>query len=196
MGRRKYLIHPQTIILTLVLSSISALFLGFTVAYLYSKIQNGQSPVKIPVLFYYNSIILISSSLVLMRTKKAYLNDQTERFKMLLWVTMVLTILFLIAQILAWNQLTSINVHLTSSNLASYLYVISGLHFVHVIAGIPFLGYFIWIAHQRLREPVSVLLYFSDPDKERMLKLLTTYWHFLDVLWIYLVVFFMINYMF
>jgi cytochrome c oxidase subunit 3 len=48
-------------------------------------------------------------------------------------------------------------------------------------------------AYKRMKEPVSVLIYFSDPAKKRKLNLLTTYWHFLDALWIYLVLFFLIN---
>ena len=192
---RNYLIHPQYIILTLVLSSVTALFLGFTIAYLYTRFQSGIAPVNVPPLFYFNSLILIASSGALILAKKAYIQDKTERFKVLLWITMVLTVLFLAAQILAWQQMTTANVHLTSSNLASYLYVISGLHFAHVIAGIPFLGYFIWVAHKKLKDPVSVLIYFSDPDKKRSLSLLNTYWHFLDILWIYLVVFFVVNYL-
>ncbi|MDG2449159.1 MAG: cytochrome c oxidase subunit 3 [Saprospiraceae bacterium] len=191
--KSNYLIHPQTIILFLVLAGISALFLGFSGAYLYTKFQNGLPPLHIPPLFYFNSFILIASSITLIKTIQAFEYDNTSLFKVLLWVTMILTVVFLVAQIFAWVQLTTENVHLTSSNLASYLYVISGLHFVHVIAGIPFLGYFIWIAHKRLKSPVSVLLYFSDEDKKRSLKLLTIYWHFLDGLWIYLILFFLVN---
>ena len=191
--KRNYLIHPQTIVLFLVLAGITALFLGFSGAYLYTKFQNDLPSIKMPYLFYFNSLILLASSFSLVRTMRAYENDNTSMFKILLWVTMILTIVFLAAQILAWIQLTTENVHLTSSNLASYLYVISGLHFAHVIAGIPFLAYFIWVAHKKLKSPVSVLLYFSDEDKKRRLKLLTTYWHFLDGLWIYLIVFFLLN---
>ena len=44
-----------------------------------------------------------------------------------------------------------------------------------------------------MREPVSVLIYFSDPEKRLKLRMLTMYWHFMDALWIYLVVFLLIN---
>ena len=47
-----------------------------------------------------------------------------------------------------------------------------------------------------MKEPVSVLVYFSDPEKRLKLRLLTIYWHFLDGLWIYLVLFFWVNYLF
>ena len=190
---KNYLIHPHYIILILILSSVSALFFGFSFAYLYSRIQSGIEPVQIPQLFYFNSLILLMSSFVLIRAKKAYTHDRTELFKLLLWIALLFTIIFLIAQVFGWLELIRANVHMTTSNLASYLYVISGLHFAHVIVGIPFLSYFIWIAHKRLKEPVSVLIYFSDPDKKRKLDLLNIYWHFLDALWIYLVLFFLVN---
>jgi len=80
--------------------------------------------------------------------------------------------------------------------MAAYLYLISAIHLAHVIAGIPFLGYFIYNAIKKMVSPVSVLVYFSDEDKKRGLDLLTLYWHFLDGLWIYLVLFFLVNYLF
>ena len=45
-------------------------------------------------------------------------------------------------------------------------------------------------AYRKMRSPVTVLLYFSDPGKNRILNLINIYWHFLDSLWLYLVVFF------
>lgn len=190
---RDFLIHPLYIIITLVLGSITALFLGFSVAYIYSRVQNGETPVIIPILFYFNTLILLGSSYIWRLIKKAYENDQTTQYKIYLWLILILSILFLIAQIFAWQQLIEINIGLTSSNLASYLYVISGLHFVHVIGGIPFLIFFIKDATKRLVEPASVLVYLSDPDKKRRITVLSIYWHFLDGLWIYLIVFFLIN---
>ncbi len=190
---RAFLIHPLYILITLVLGAITALFIGFSFAYVYSRVQNGQAPVEIPLLFYFNTILLLASSYALVQTKRAYETDQTGRYKLLLWVTLGLSIAFLVAQILAWQQLLAMNIQLTSSNMSSYLYVISAMHFIHVIGGIPFLMYFIRDARKRLVEPASVLVYLSDPDKKRRLTVLSIYWHFLDGLWIYLILFFLIN---
>lgn len=191
--QKDYLIHPLYIVITLILGSITALFLGFSAAYVYSRIQNGEKPVDIPILFYFNTIILLASSYSWWRIKKAYETDDTANYKLLLWITLLLSILFLVAQIIAWNQLLNMNIGLTSSNLASYLYVISGVHFAHVIGGLPFLAFFIRDATKRLVEPASVLVYLSDPDKMRKITVLSIYWHFLDALWIYLILFFLVN---
>jgi len=192
---RNFLIHPQQIIVYLLLAGITALFLGFSFSYLYNRIQTGMEPVNLPPLFYFNTLLLIGASLILMKAKKYYLNDNTRQYQLMLVIAFVLTLLFLIFQILAWKQLLDNNISLTHNNLASYMYVISGLHFAHVVGGLPFLGYFIWQSVKHMKEPVTVLIYFSDPAKKRKLNLLTTYWHFLDILWIYLIVFFLANYL-
>lgn len=195
MRERNFLIHPLYILITLVLAGVTALFLGFSAAYLYSRIQEGADAVQLPPLFYINTFILMASGATLMLAKKAYKSDRTERYQLMLLLSTVLTIVFLIAQIIAWNQMRMMNLTLGSDNMTSYIYVISALHFIHVVAGIPFLILFLYSARVHMKEPVSVLVYFSDPDKKRKLDVLTIYWHYLDALWIYLVVFFLLNYL-
>jgi cytochrome c oxidase subunit III len=192
---RNYLIHPQYIILGLLIAGITALFLGFSGSYLYTRMQTGVQPVVLPKLFYFNTIVIVASSVTMILAKRYYLNDNTEMFKRMLWATLVLSILFLGLQISAWKQLYAMNIALNHSTLASYMYLISGLHFLHLVAGIPFLCHFIYVAYRRMVDPVTVLVYFADPDKYRGLNILNIYWHFLDGLWIYLVLFFLLNYL-
>lgn len=193
--QRNYLIHPSYIIMFLMIAGITALFLGFTGAYIYNRIEQGVKPVDLPSLFYLNTLIIIASSITLIMAKKAYLNDRTEIFKRTLLATLLLTVIFLIAQIFAWMQLIGQNILINHSTLASYMYLISGVHFLHLVGGLPFLAIFLYKANKNLKDPVTVLLYFSDPDRKRSLNLLNIYWHFLDGLWIYLVIFFLINYL-
>jgi len=192
---RNFLIHPSYILMFLLLAGVSSLFLGFSGAYLYNRIQQGIPPVKLPSLFYFNTLILIASSLVLRWAKKSYKEDNTDNYKLALMITLILTIGFLISQIFAWLQLQSSDIFINYNNMASYMYLISGLHFLHVVAGIPFLIIFVVNAIRKMKSPVSVLIYFSDLKKKRRLDLFNIYWHFLDALWIYLVVFFLINYL-
>lgn len=192
---RNYVVHPLYITITLVLASITSLFVGFSGAYLYNRIQEGAEAIQLPSLFYANTLILISSSVTLTIAKRAYRLDNTQRYQLMLAMTLILSILFIVAQLFAWRQLQESNILVNGENMGSYLYVISGLHFTHVIAGIPFLAFFLYSAVKKMKEPVSVLVYFSDPDKKRKLDILTIYWHFLDILWVYLVLFFLINYL-
>ena len=187
--------HPYNVMLMLVLFGICALFLAFSAAFVYSRVQSELPPIKVPILFVLNTLILLASSGTIVWAKRSYLADNTANYIKALWWTTGLSVFFMVMQFIAWGQLFSENILPSSDNSAGYLYVLSIMHFLHVVAGLPFLLMFLWVAKKRMKEPVSVLVYFSDPDKRLKLRLLTIYWHFLDALWIYLVVFLYINYL-
>lgn len=188
------LFHPAKIFMTLLLSSLTMLFLFLTLGYLYTRIEQGTEPIQLPIIFVLNTLVLLGSSYMIHQANQAYKDDDTALYKKSLLITILLTVLFMFLQIIAWNQLISTNEAFfnATDNSRSYLQLISAFHFLHVVAGIPFLILFYNAAKKRMIEPVSVLVYFSDPTKRLRLKLLTIYWHFLDVLWIYLVLFFFI----
>lgn len=190
---QNFAFHPKNVYLTLLLVSLTILFLTLSGAFIYTRVQSELPPLKLPVLFLVNTGILLASSYTMVLAKRAYLADDTKRYIRMLWYTMGLSFFFLAMQCIAWYLLFQKQVFITSDNSAGYLYVISGLHFLHVIGGIPFLGTFLYKADKYMKEPVSVLVYFSDPAKRLNLRLLTLYWHFLDGLWIYLVLFFFVN---
>ncbi len=189
------LFHPAKIFLALFLTGLVMVFLFLTLGYLYTRIEQGITPIKVKPLFILNTLTLLASSYTIFLANKAYKDDDTEGYKKNLLFTIGLSLLFMILQIFAWQQLMMDNTPVfdAQDNAKSYLQVISALHFIHVFGGLPFLIIFYIIARKRMVEPVSVLVYFSDPQKKLHLNLLTTYWHFLDILWIYLVLFFTIN---
>lgn len=187
--------HPWNVMLVLSLISIGGLFLALSAAFVYNRVEQGVEPIRIPWLFGFNTLILLGTSWTMMRAKQAYRDDNTNGYQMELIYTIALTILFLVMQIIAWNQLFGQDIFLDpSNNGANYLYLLSGLHFAHVIVGLPFLALFLRAAKKKMKEPVTVLVYFSDPEKKLKLRLLSIYWHFLDALWIALVLFLLVNY--
>ena len=186
--------HPYNVLLILLLVGLSVLFLALTISFVYTRVEKGMPPLQLPPIFLLNTLILLGSSATIVWAKRCYLNDNTQRYQMALVATIGLSLLFMIAQIIAWQTLFSQDVFINTDNSAGYLYVISGLHFAHVVGGLPFLAMFLHKARKQMKEPVSVLVYFSDPEKRLKLRLLTIYWHFLDGLWIYLILFFYINY--
>ncbi len=190
---QSFAFHPHNVLLFLMLFGITMLFLSLTAGFVYNRVQNDLPPIRLPWIFLFNTLILLGSSAAMIAAKRAYLKDDTLRYQQMLKWTLGLSLLFLVAQSVGWWQLFQQNIFLQTDNSAAYLYVLSGLHFAHVIAGMPFLGGFLRAARKHMKEPVSVLVYFSDPEKKLKLRLLTIYWHFLDGLWIYLVVFFAVN---
>lgn len=187
--------HPHKIIVYLLIAAIGVLFLGFSFAYMYTRIQHQVPPVKIPAIFIFNTFLLAGASLCLHYAKKYFETDQSNHYKHCLLLTIILTVFFLVGQVYGWTRLFQQEMGANFNNGSSYLYLISGVHVVHVLIGLPFVILFYLKAVQRIQEPVSSLLYFADPEKKLMLKLIALYWHFIDILWIYLVTFFVVNYL-
>ena len=187
--------HPYNIMMVLLLAGLSVLFLALSAAYLYSRLHNHLPALQIPFLFVFNTLWLAAGSYTLNLAKKSYLADDTKGYQQYLGFTVLLTLVFMLSQLFAWQQMIQANQTMSSSNLTAYVWAISILHLLHVLGGIPFLAIFYFVAKKRMKEPISVLVYFSDPLKRLKLKLLTMYWHFLDILWIYLVLFFFINHL-
>ncbi len=192
---RSMIFHPYNILMVLTILGLSMLFLALTASFVYARVQNGEKmpAIDLPPIFLLNTVILLASSATMNWAKKCYLSDDTEKYQQALIYTIILSLLFMVSQYFGWRALFSSEVFINSNLSASYLYAISILHFAHVIFGLPFLILFLRTAKKQMKEPVSVLVYFSDPEKRMKLRLLTLYWHFLDALWIYLVLFFFVN---
>ena len=194
--KRSLVYHPYIIMLTLILIGVVMAFIALSASYIYSRVQNPSPPIKLPSLFYLTTLILLGSSGTMMWAKRCYQADDTQKYQMALLSTIILSVIFMIIQYFAWRQLFNSGILITHSTLTSHLYLICTLHFMHVLAGLPVLILFLRAAYLKMKEPVSVLVYFSDPEKRLKLRLLTIYWHFLDGLWIYLMLFFLLNWAF
>ena len=186
--------HPYSIMMYLLLAGLTMIFFGLSAAYLYTRVTMGAVPIKIPFLFIANTLVLTGSSWMLRRAKTAYKADDTEGYQQSLWGTFILTLVFMTLQYMGWNMLWAANPNLNNSVMVDYVWAISIIHLLHILGGLPFFIIFIVTAYRRMKEPVSVLVYFSDPIKQLRLRLLSLYWQFLDYLWLYLMVFFWGNY--
>lgn len=191
-NKRAYSIPPSSIIMVLLLMGITALFSALSIAYLYSRIDKGMDSIRVPWLFVFNTFILASSSFCIQKCRK-YFNQKDEK-QILKWglLTIAATLLFLLLQSIAWNHLLSQQITPGFSGGHSYLYAISILHFLHVAAGIPFLIRILLPLYVSGKEGNSVL-YFLHDDQKTKLKHTAWYWHFIDVMWIYLMLFFLVS---
>ncbi|MAT55298.1 MAG: cytochrome c oxidase subunit III [Saprospirales bacterium] len=187
--------HPYNVMLVFVMMAIGMLFFGIMVAFIYTRVENGVLPIRLPWLFLVSTAVLLACSHYLRKAKTAFENDEPALFRQTLVRTLWLTVAFLLVQIAAWAWLFSQNLDLKSGQGAGYLYLLSMLHFVHVLAGIPFLWLFLRKFNRQVQMELGGQLFFSDPEKRLQLRLVSMYWHFLDGLWLLLVLFFLVNWL-
>jgi len=103
------------------------------------------------------------------------------RYRSLLTTTAVLGLVFVLLQWIGFREIWRSGITLRGSGGGQFLYVIAGLHAVHVLGGVIALLFMVAKAYLS-----KVRSYDSVP-----IELISTYWHFVDLLWIYLFIFFM-----
>lgn len=182
-------IHPKMFAMWLGIASIVMLFAGLTSAYIVRQAQGNWTYFKIPDLFTVSTVVIVASSVVL---HAAYIFLKKENFRLhriLLGSALALGVAFLILQYLGWLQLQEIGIRLTGNPSGSFLYVISGTHAVHLLIGVLAMAIYFIRSFFR-RDSVADLIDSVNPNRYLSMQLLLVYWHFVDVLWLYLYFFF------
>jgi len=174
-------IHPHKFTLWVGLGSIIMMFAGLTSAYIVKGSQPEWSTVEMPEIFYYSTAVIIASSVTIQLALKAFKERRMMQYRRLITVTALLGSAFIIMQLVGFNQLWTSGVDFKGAGAGQFLYIIFGLHGLHVLGGvIALLVMFFKAFSSKIRNynPVTI-------------ELASTYWHFVDLLWIYLFVFFM-----
>ena len=155
-------------------------FAGLTSAFIVSSSrEDWLSDFVLPSSFVYSTLIIFLSSIFLYSAKQALKKDQITTTTSLLIGTLVLGIAFIYSQILGFNQIIDSGYNFTgpTSNITmSYVYIIAVVHIIHVLAGIICL---IVVIINQLNKKYS-------SENTLGFDLASTFWHFVDVLWLYL----------
>jgi cytochrome c oxidase subunit 3 len=160
----------------------AALTSGFIV-YTEGNIERGIK-VLLPKAFMYSSVIIILSSLT---AHMAYLSAKGLQFakqKLYIGITILLGIAFFYSQYQAWQALYNSGAYFVNYNASqSFIYVFSGAHLIHVLVGLFFLLYALLGVFRNVPQVRNVF----------RMEIASIFWHFLDILWIYLYVFLLLN---
>ena len=168
--------NPRKFILWLFIVSIIMLFAAMTSAYLVRRAEGNWLEYDIPSIFTYSSVVLVISSLTMHWAYLAAKKDNFGSLKIAITITFVLGAIFLYMQFQGWIELVNENVFFVGNPAGSFMYIFTGLHGFHLISGLIVLV-FALVAAFRLRIHGKSL---------NQLEIAATYWHFLDILWLYL----------
>ncbi len=188
-------LNPKMTMLNMGLMGITALFIGLTIAYLFSSVNWSWNQFGFPKLFLASALILATSSFTLFKAFKSYEKSDESALKTYLLITIGLSLVFVVVQLLGWQELQKAGIFIQGRPNGSFLYLISGLHALHVVAGILPLFLFYVKTSKQLKDPVKSLIFFSNPDTKLQFRIISKYWHFVDFLWIYLLIFFLFNHL-
>ena len=176
---QKKRIHPHKFTLWVGLASIVMMFAGLTSAYIVKRNQVNWVTFALPNVFWYSTAVILLSSFTLWLAQSAFKSRKMLKYRKLVVATLLLGVLFIILQVLGFGQLWANGLTLTANVSFSFLYIIVGLHALHLVGGIiALVVLFIRAFSSKVRNYDIVTV-----------EVMSTYWHFVDFLWIYLLIF-------
>ncbi len=177
-------LHPHKFTLWVAIASILMMFAGLTSAFIVKSNLVGWRQIDMPKIFWASTASIVASSVTIQMSLRAFRQRDMRLYRSLLLITFCLGVAFVILQWFGFKELWYQH-QITfkgSAGAGQFLYVIFGLHALHVIGGvIALLVLFIKAFFGKTK------VYSSVPT-----EVAATYWHFVDLLWIYLLVFFIV----
>lgn len=152
----------------------------------------GWAEVRLPLVFLLSTVVILLSSLTLHNANRSFKNEQFAGYRANLTATLTLGMAFIVLQGWGWRHLILAGVMLENNPAGGFVYIISGLHLLHILLGLIFLAVALAEAMRRTAY-VDAFVYSVNPPNQLKLRLLTLYWHFVDVLWVALFLFLLIH---
>jgi len=167
--------------LFVLLAASTMVFAAFTSAFIVRRgLSDDWQAMHKPPILWLNTAILLASSLVLDLSRRALKAGNRSRFNLWWSAGTGLGLLFLIGQGVAWHQLREAGIYVATNPSSSFFYVLTASHAFHLIGGVIALLY-VDVQALRLR---------LGPVKRTAIDVTAVFWHFLDGLWLYLMVLF------
>ncbi|MDC0177419.1 cytochrome c oxidase subunit 3 [Polaribacter sp.] len=163
--------------------SMVMFFAGLTSAYVLSIERDDWVTFDLPQAFYVSTFLIVASSITLSLSQKLLKKDRRQLSLLLVVITLLLGIGFVWQQYIGFNQLKSVGLFFTgpeSTVSTSFIIGITFMHVIHLLAGLIVLFVVIY-NHFKYKYKPNDLLGF---------ELGAIFWHFVDILWIYLFFFF------
>lgn len=158
-------------------------FMGWTSAYIVSRSRpDWLANLQLPQAFLISVVVIVLSSVSMILAKRALKNNQFNKTTIWLLVTFVLGVIFISNQFYGFQQLINAGNYFTgptSNPKASFIYVIAFVHILHVVVGLICL---LVVLYKQFKQKYSA-------SNSLGVDLMATYWHFVDILWVYLFLF-------
>ena len=164
--------------------SLIMTFAGWTSAYIVSSTrEDWMQDFQLPPAFWFSTVAIVLSSGTYWLAYRSVKSGNNKAGSLLLAATLALGLVFIVSQFRGFSQMIGYGYYFTgpTSNITlSYVFLIAAVHIAHVVAGLISL---LTVGVQQLRGKYS-------PGRMLGMELGITFWHFLDLLWVYLILFF------
>ena len=187
--------HPHQLMLYVAMIGSAIIFLFMIVAFAVSRPELADFVKhQFPKSFVVSTVVLLLSSFSVSKVVAVYEQDDMEELKKWMGLTFLLGLVFSASQVTGWKELQESGIFFSGNRSGAYLYVISGLHVLHMAGVMIFLLALLMQCHKVSKDVVKQLVYTTTPYEKIKLKMLTDFWHFVDALWVVLFFYFLFTF--
>jgi cytochrome c oxidase subunit III len=180
--------EPFRFMLILAMFGSGLFFVFCLLIYTLRKDLSNLVEVSVPRVFWASTAVMLLSSLTLHIAQWAFRQDKYLIYRVLMGNTLALGICFILMQLVGWQSIYSLMKVPEAVTSAGFIYLISGMHLLHIVVGLFFLVKIFVEALRRLSY-VDSFVYSVNPPNKLKVNLIIFYWHFVDVLWLVLFLF-------
>ena len=163
------------------LAGIMMMFTALSSAYVVRAAgASDWTPIVMPRVLWASTALILISSVTFEFARRALAKGDQDLYRRLLLLTVILGLGFLCTQLLAWRQLVSQGVYLSTNTHGAFFFLLTALHGLHLLGGVLALDYLLLHAWLR-RAPEQI-----GARRSAAAGAVAIYWHFMDGLWIYL----------
>lgn len=184
--QNKLLFHPWRVFTYLSILGISSAFLTILGCLVFTLLEHPIPTFRLPSIFHANTVLILFSSYSIWQVKTALVHDDHRQIRLHLLITACAGVLFTALQIVGWKELKMQGVLFTNNITGTYIYVLSGLHILHLLVGVGWLIYLAYQSYVIRLDAYAILLFDTNPNEKLKIELAATYWHYVDGLWVVL----------
>jgi heme/copper-type cytochrome/quinol oxidase subunit 3 len=127
----------------------------------------------------FNTLVLITSSMTMLMSWASLKMKDLQKFKMYMGLTLLCATIFLVVKYFEYTGKFHHGIFPSSSTFMGIYFTLTGLHMLHIIGGMIVMGYF-WL-------PMGNKMWESDSERfTNRIEIVGLYWHFVDLVWIFL----------
>lgn len=175
--------NPLKFALWLFIASIVMIFASLTSAYIVRRAEGNWLVFDLPPMLYVSTVLIIVSSATMYWAVRSMRAGDAGTSKMAVLLTTILGIAFTIGQFMGFSELVKAGVYFVGNPSGSFVYVLVGLHILHLVAG---MFYLLIVFARSVQGKITA-------NQMNALELCSIFWHFLGGLWVYLFLFLYIN---
>ena len=168
----------------------SFLLIAFSVLH---KHADGET-FTLPKSFLISTFIILAASFFTFRADQSLIKEDSKNLLKYIGLVLIFTAFFLAVQTYSWIDMYNRGMFFDGHPSSSFMYILTGLHMFHVLAGFAYLIYAFAYTGKKTKDQIQELIFFSNPVEKTRLEVSFMFWHYMTGIWVLIFLYLFFSY--